>query len=81
MNYADFFLFCFETDANVSNDSLGSHKGFVFGTWDKIPAGCAQQEKAGGMTAVLPNVLFRQILMVFIHVVEKKPWPLSTGDT
>nr|XP_058949837.1 ficolin-1-A-like [Pocillopora verrucosa] len=30
-------------NANVSNDSLGSHKGFVFGTWDKIPAGCAQQ--------------------------------------
>ena len=33
------------------------------------------------MTAVLLNVLFRQISMVFIHVVEKKPWPLSTGDT
>ena len=41
-----FFLFCFETDATVSNDSLGPHKGFVFGTWDKVPAGCAQ--KLGG---------------------------------
>ena len=41
------FLFCFETDATVSNDSLGPHKGFVFGTWDKVPAGCAQQIGGG----------------------------------
>ena len=33
------------------------------------------------MTAVLLNVRFRQISMVFIHVVEKEPRPLSTGDT
>ena len=39
-------MFCFETDATVSSDSLGPHKGFVFGTWDKVPAGCAQ--KIGG---------------------------------
>ena len=42
-----FLLFCFETDATVSNDSLGPHKGFVFGTWDKVPAGCAQQIGGG----------------------------------
>ncbi|XP_066015120.1 angiopoietin-related protein 7-like isoform X2 [Pocillopora verrucosa] len=34
-------------DATVSNDSLGPHKGFVFGTWDKVPAGCAQQIGGG----------------------------------
>ena len=33
------------------------------------------------MKAVLLNVLFCQISMVFIHVVEKKPRPLFTGDT
>ena len=33
------------------------------------------------MTIVALNVLFVQISMVFIHVVEKKPWPLSTGET
>ena len=42
-----FLLFCFETDATVSNDSLGPHKGFIFGTWDKVPAGCAQQIGGG----------------------------------
>ena len=42
-----FLLFCFETDATVSNDSLGPHKGFVFGTWDKVPAGCAQNIGGG----------------------------------
>ena len=41
-----FLLFCFETDATVSNDSLGPHKGFGFGTWDKVHAGCTQ--KIGG---------------------------------
>ena len=40
-----------------------------------------KQEEAGGMTAVLLNVLFRQISMAFIHVVEMKPWPLSTGES
>ena len=39
------------------------------------------EEEAGGMTTALLNVLFCQISMVFIRVVEKKPWPLSTGDT
>ena len=38
-----FLLFCFETDATVSNDSLGPHKGSGFGTWDKVPAGCTQK--------------------------------------
>ena len=39
------------------------------------------EEEAGGMTTAVLNVLFGQISMVFIRVVEKKPWPLSTGDT
>ena len=39
------------------------------------------EEEAGGMTTALLNVLFCQISMVFIRVVEKKPWPLSTGET
>ena len=39
------------------------------------------EEEAGGMTTAVLNVLFCQISMVFIRVVEKKPWPLSTGDT
>ena len=39
------------------------------------------EEEAGGMTIVALNVLFIQISMVFIHVVEKKPWLLSTGET
>ena len=39
------------------------------------------KEEAGGMTTAVLNVLFGQISMVFIRVVEKKPWPLSTGET
>ena len=39
------------------------------------------EEEAGGMTTALLNVLFCQISMVFIRVVETKPWPLSTGET
>ena len=39
------------------------------------------EEEAGGMTTAVLNVLFCQISMVFIRVVEKKPWPLSTGET
>ena len=39
------------------------------------------EEEAGGMTTAVLNVLFGQISMVFIRVVEKKPWPLSTGET
>ena len=39
------------------------------------------EEEAGGMTTAVLNVLFCQISMVFIRFVEKKPWPLSTGDT
>ena len=39
------------------------------------------KEEAGGMTTAVLNVPFGQISMVFIRVVEKKPWPLSTGDT
>ena len=39
------------------------------------------KEEAGGMTTEVLNVLFGQISMVFIRVVEKKPWPLSTGET
>ena len=39
------------------------------------------EEEAGGMTTALLDVLFCQISMVFIRVVEKKPWPLSTGET
>ena len=39
------------------------------------------EEEAGGMTTAVLDVLFCQISMVFIRVVEKKPWPLSTGDT
>ena len=39
------------------------------------------EEEAGGMTTAVLNVLFCQISMVFIRVVERKPWPLSTGDT
>ena len=39
------------------------------------------EEEAGGMTIVALNVLFIQISMVFIRVVEKKPRLLSTGET
>ena len=39
------------------------------------------EEEAGGMTTAVLDVLFCQISMVFIRVVEKKPWPLSTGET
>ena len=39
------------------------------------------KEEAGGMTTAVLNVPFGQISMVFIRVVEKKPWPLSTGET
>ena len=39
------------------------------------------EEEAGAMTIIALNVLFIQISMVFIHVVEKKPWLLSTGET
>ena len=39
------------------------------------------EEEAGGMTIVALNVLFILISMVFIHVVEKKPRLLSTGET
>ena len=39
------------------------------------------EEEAGGMTTAVLNVPFGQISMVFIRVVEKKPWPLSTGET
>ena len=39
------------------------------------------KEEAGGMTTAVLNVPFGQISMVFIRVVEKKPWPLSTGVT
>lgn len=46
LELCEFLLFCFETDATVSNDSLGPHKGFGFGTWDKVHAGCTQ--KIGG---------------------------------
>ena len=58
-----FLLFCFETDATVSRDSLGPHKGSGFGTWDKVPAGCTQKIGGGwwydsGITkcAVLSNL-------------------------
>ena len=46
LELCEFLLFCFETDATVSNDSLGPHKDSSFGTWDKVPAGCTQ--KIGG---------------------------------
>lgn len=40
------FSFYFGTDATVFSDSLSPHKDFDFGTWDKVPADCAQ--KIGG---------------------------------
>ena len=40
-------MFCFETDASVSSDSLSPLRDLVFGTWDKIPADCAQNRGGG----------------------------------
>ena len=42
-----FLLFCFETDATVSFDSLGPHRNLVFGTWDREPVNCAQRSGRG----------------------------------
>ncbi|CAH3162305.1 unnamed protein product, partial [Pocillopora meandrina] len=43
----EFLLFCFETDATVSSDSLGPHRNLVFGTWDRDPVDCAQRGGRG----------------------------------
>ena len=50
--YADFEnkqnpFFYFGTDKTVSFDSLGPHKDFVFGTWDRDPADCTQIRGGG----------------------------------
>ena len=72
-------MFCFKTDATVSPDSLSPRGDFVFGTWE-IPLVVLKKEvEAGGMATVV-NVLFGQISMVFIRVVDIKPGPISTGE-
>ena len=35
-------MFCFETDATVSSDTLGPLRDLVFGAWDEVLADCAQ---------------------------------------
>ena len=40
-------LFCFETDATVSCDTLGPLRDLVFGAWDEVPADCAQNRGGG----------------------------------
>ena len=40
-------MFCFETDATVSCDTLGPLRDLVFGAWDEVPADCAQNRGGG----------------------------------
>ena len=40
-------LFCFETDATVSCDTLGPLRDLVFGAWDEVPADCAKNRGGG----------------------------------
>ena len=47
LELCEFLLFCFETDATVSSDSLGPHRNLVFGTWDRDPVDCAQRGGRG----------------------------------
>ena len=39
-------MVCFGTDETVISDSLGGHRDFPFGTWDRDPLNC--DEKRGG---------------------------------